>query len=70
MLAKQLVEQWLDGNDKKVLREISSLSPMRAACVAAQMCQVFNLSAGDITVDISFERFLQSLEDRLERKKR
>lgn len=39
--ANELLDQWFNGNRKEVMRALTAMSSMRAACVSAIMCETF-----------------------------
>ena len=59
--AWELLEKWRNGQKKYVLSELSAMSSMRAACVAAEMCRQLT-AYGDVGVA---DAFINSMKERL-----
>jgi hypothetical protein len=62
-VAENLFEQWTNGNRKDVLRALTSMSSMRAACVASQVVMLLAYRDEEET---GAHDFIRAMERRLE----
>lgn len=62
--AAELHEQWVNGNRQDVMRAITSMSSMRAACTVAFMMVLFSKENGSL-YDSEADAFISMMQSRL-----
>ena len=62
LLAVDLYERWVKGDRNSVMREIGSMSAMRASCTVAFMMVLFHERTDD---NIEAEHFIGTMQERL-----